>query len=385
MLRQLERWLHQHIFKVGWLLTKNFQTTTILYYTFFLPGVILNQFTVWLMAGIVNVRADRAIQWPEPQEIAELRLDFIRLAKGVGRFKLAVIALSPLVVGLGFIWLVASQVLAVSDIMNSASSRPDAIPAALSDLVAVPDFWLWVYLAFAVGNTMMPDLKALRGLRVVLWVVLIAAAALVIVGIGSEVLGRLLIGPAASALNLLAGAFAVIIAIDLLAVAFLGIAEAVIERITGDSATFEKGRLVAVTRKELLEQKKKQAARAAAASSRAGSESGPPSVYRLPLPIPGPPGRESASQPAAVLPVADSAKDQPDAAARPLPDDRAGPAVIEGKAVPRAMPAAAPPPRPLPAQPAPARPEPAGQDAAENDDDDDDPDAITYVDIDELV
>ncbi len=86
-MRRLERWLHQHIFKVGWLLTKNLQTTTILYYTFFLPGVVLHEFIYWLFAGFINVRAERAIAWPEAQAIAELRLNFIRLARNTGRIR----------------------------------------------------------------------------------------------------------------------------------------------------------------------------------------------------------------------------------------------------------------------------------------------------------
>ena len=64
-LGDLRRWLQQHVFKVGWLLTKNLQTTTILFYTLFLPGVILNQFVTWMAAGILNVRAERAIRGPK--------------------------------------------------------------------------------------------------------------------------------------------------------------------------------------------------------------------------------------------------------------------------------------------------------------------------------
>ena len=86
-MRRLERWLHQHMFKVGWLLTKNLQTTTILYYTFFLPGVVLHEFIYWLVAGILNVRAERAIAWPEAQAIAELKLNFIKLARNTSRIK----------------------------------------------------------------------------------------------------------------------------------------------------------------------------------------------------------------------------------------------------------------------------------------------------------
>src|SRR5215475_7197184 len=66
-LRRLEVWLHQHIFKVGWLVTNKYQTTTILYYAFFLPGILLNQLTIWTIAGFLNVRAAHSIAWPEKQ------------------------------------------------------------------------------------------------------------------------------------------------------------------------------------------------------------------------------------------------------------------------------------------------------------------------------
>lgn len=375
MLRQLERWLHQHIFKVGWLLTKNFQTTTILYYTFFLPGVALNQLVTWLTAGVVNVRAERAVQWPEPQEVAELRLDFIRLAKGAGRFRLAVIAISPLVVGIIVIWLIASQVLGVASVMRTVSSDAGSSSAleAIRQVSTAPDFWLWAYLVFTIGNTMMPDPRNLRGFRVILWVTAAAIAVVVVLGVSSEVLGRLLLGPLAEALNLLASTFAVIIAVDLFAVACLGILEALIERITGNSATFEKGKLVAVTRKELLEQKRKQAARTAQTASRSVLEAGPPSIYRLPLPIPGPPGREAVSQSAAAV-ISPSASPR---------DDRAGPAVVESKAQPRPLTE----PVPHPQQPSALTPMSSQPGEADDDDSDspDDPDNITYVDIEELV
>ena len=71
LFRQIERWLHQHIFKVGWLLTNNFQTTTVLYYILFLPGILLHECSLWLAAGILNVRAERAIEFPAEQEIGE--------------------------------------------------------------------------------------------------------------------------------------------------------------------------------------------------------------------------------------------------------------------------------------------------------------------------
>jgi hypothetical protein len=355
---------------------------------------------IWLTAGVVNVRADRAIQWPHPQEIAELRLDFIRLAKGTGQFKLAVITLSPLVVGIGVVWLVASQVLNVSDILDTAGGGSlDDIAGALRHLIAVPDFWLWVYLLFTVSNTMMPDFRNLRGLRAALWILLAIASVAVLMGISSEVFGPLLVGPVADALNLLSSAFAVIIGIDLLAVAVLGAAESVIERVTGDSATFEKGRLVAVTRKEMLEQKRKQAARTASARSRPALEAGPPSIYRFALPIPGAPGRETVSQTAAAVlsPTDSDEMESPAPLTTPQPtrDDRAGPSVIEGRA--EARPVSGSPRSPIPApvpQSHPRPDQPTGttmphhvekEKEKENEADSDDSDDITYVDIEELT
>ena len=110
MLRRLETWLHQHLFKVGWLTTKNFQTTTILYYTFFLPGVVLHEFTYWLAAGLLNVRAERAIQWPEAQDIGELKLNFVKLAPRSSPWRVAIITLCPLIVGILVVVLIANSI-----------------------------------------------------------------------------------------------------------------------------------------------------------------------------------------------------------------------------------------------------------------------------------
>ena len=110
LFRQIERWLHQHIFKVGWLLTNDYQTTTILYYILFLPGILLHELALWLAAGLLNVRAERAIQFPEPQEIGELRLNFIRLATETGLIKRLVIAAAPFAAGLIALWAIGAQV-----------------------------------------------------------------------------------------------------------------------------------------------------------------------------------------------------------------------------------------------------------------------------------
>src|SRR5262249_6071148 len=152
VVRRLERWLHQHIFKVGWLLTRNLRTTTVLYYTFFLPGVFVHEFIYWLVAGILNVQAERAIAWPEAQAIAELNLNFVRLAPKTSRVKVAIISISPLIGGLVLIGFIATQVLNLNVVIAVLRTGGwDSLGSAISLLLSTPDVWIWVYLTFAIA------------------------------------------------------------------------------------------------------------------------------------------------------------------------------------------------------------------------------------------
>ncbi len=296
-MRRLERWLHQHIFKVGWLLTKNLQTTTILYYTFFLPGVVLHEFVYWLFAGFINVRAERAIAWPEAQAIAELRLNFIRLARNTGRIRTALISIAPLIGGLAVIWLITNNVLDLNAIIATLRGGSVAdIGAALTLLISTPDIWLWVYLIFAIASTMIPDRESLKGWRPILIGAGILIAVLYLLGVAQEVFLDTLATPITEGLNRLALTFAVVIAIDLLITGVLGTIEAIIERITGDSATFQNGKLVAMTREEVQRQREQQRTKQERQRQQAQvrTAAGPPSIYKLPLPIPEAPGRDLA-------------------------------------------------------------------------------------------
>ncbi len=327
-MRRLERWLHQHIFKVGWLLTKNLRTTTVLYYTFFLPGVVLDEIVYWLVAGIVNVRAERAIAWPEAQAIAELKLSFIALSRNANRVKVAIISLSPLISGLALIWLISNNVLNLNVVIAVLrASGFDGIGDAIRLLLSTPDIWLWVYLMFTIANTMMPDSQTLRGWRRALIVIAVLVAALYVMGLAQQILLENLAQPITDGLNRLALIFAVVIVIDLLAIGVLGSIEALIERITGDSATFQNGKLVAVTREELQQQRAQERAKQERQRQPgARLPAGHPSVYKLPLPIPGAPGREPAT------PVVVSREEKATLPSGQTPPRRIEPSVIAGTA-----------------------------------------------------
>lgn len=297
-LRWLERWLHQHLFKVGWLLTKRLRATTALYYTFFLPGVLLNQVAIWLVAGLLNVRAERAIAWPEAQEAGELRLSFVQLARETGSAKLAIIHTAPLVAGVIALYLITNNILHLHRFGATwqAGGFPDP-GAALHALTATPDFWLWVYIAFTIANTMMPRSHDLKGWRLTVIIVSIFIAVLFAIGVGDDLFLGTLAEPLANGLNTLAGVFATVIGIDLAMVVILGTVEAIIERVTGDNVTFRNGRMITLTREEARQlREQEQARKERQASRRASTPPGPPSVYKLPFPIPDGPSRDSAAE-----------------------------------------------------------------------------------------
>jgi hypothetical protein len=292
-LRRLQVWLHQHIFKVGWLVLKNYQTTTILYYAFFLPGVFLYELSYWLMAGLLNVRADRAIAWPEKQEVGELKLNFVQLAARTGQLRTAIITITPFMTGLLLVSIISNSILNVQEFLNLLNNGYlTDLTAAINQFTSAQDFWLWLYITFTISNTSMPGIKDLRGLRGVLIIGAVVMSGLFLLGVGNETVVTFLGVTVTDVLNNLAGILAVIIGVDLFMVAVLGSIEAVIERITGDSATFENGKMITMSRAEMLDKRVKDREKAARRGKAAAAAS-PLSIYQFPLPIPGPPGKEA--------------------------------------------------------------------------------------------
>lgn len=297
-LRRLEVWLHQHIFKVGWLVTKQYQTTTILYYAFFLPGILLNQLTVWMVAGLLNVRADRSIAWPQKQEIGELKLNFVQLSKNTDSFRTALINTAPLVIGMALIWHIANNLLNLPAFLTSLGGTGllGDVAGAVSKLTTAPDFWLWFYIAFTISNTMMPKFHSLRGWRVVLVALAIIAVILFLVGAGNQVVVSNMSVPLTESLNALSSILAIMVGLDIVMLAILGSLESLIERITGDSATFVNGKMITMRRAEMLAQRAKALAPQPKPAKSFAAPSGPPSVYKLQFTIPGAPGRETVTR-----------------------------------------------------------------------------------------
>ncbi|MCY4018403.1 MAG: hypothetical protein OXG39_03260 [Chloroflexi bacterium] len=297
--------MHQHIFKVGWLLTHNRNTTVVFYYTAFLPGVVLHELCRWLTAGILNVRATRSAQLPEHDEIGELQLSLVQISPNARAHKQMIIEGTPVIVAFASLWLIATDVLDLESSLRIATGGSVAdIGRAIGSLVRQPDFWLWFYLMFTIANTMLPPIsKELRNRRRMISALILTGA--FAIGLGSNIEGMAILGSNVrrllSSLSFILFATSIINVVMVLA---LGLLEAIIERVTGHSATFDDGKMITRTRQQALaERGDRERKRRSRRTRRAASKPQRPirSIYALPLPIPGPPGKEPVSKPVAAV------------------------------------------------------------------------------------
>lgn len=284
----LERWIHRHLYGIGWLLTKDKARATVLYYLILLPGVFVHEFTQWLAAGALNVRTRQITAWPEVQDSGVLRLNFVRLEK-TDSLRAALIGAAPLVVGVLLVLFISQNIFDVRQLAAafSAGELP-AILAQLQRLLATPDFWLWLYLLFAVGNAMIPTPSDRQGWPFLLGVFGAIAVFLLIIGLGEEVILPLLQGPLGRALDVLVTAFASVLALDVFVVVGLGLFEQVLSQIKKDRFPYQKS-------------KSRTAPKPLPGSeSPLPSELAPLRIAERRLPLPPPPKRQSARKAASL-------------------------------------------------------------------------------------
>ncbi len=227
----LERWIHKHLYGVGWLLTQDKERATILYYLILLPGVFLHEFTQWLMAGALDVKTSKIKVWPRPQKDGTLRFDFVKVRKTT-RFRATVIGIVPLLSGIG----IALFMQSIPDAL--ATGDLPVVLAEFRRLLSTPDFWLWLYLLFAIGNAMMPTPSDRQDWPLLAGIFAVVSVFLVAIGLGEEVLVPTLQGPIARILGILVTAFGSILVLDVFVVLGLGLLERALERVTGKRAKY---------------------------------------------------------------------------------------------------------------------------------------------------
>jgi len=172
-----DRWIHQHLQGVMFLLTNDREIALWLYALVLFPGVFLHEISHALVAAVLGVKIGRINIFPR-RIGTRIQLGFVPIQE-TDFLRASLIGAAPLLTGSGVIFALGQHVFGTPEVVR-ALANADWLAALQGLRVAfrAPDMWVWAYLAFAVGNTMIPSRTDVHA-----WPLLVG----VLVGIGAVV------------------------------------------------------------------------------------------------------------------------------------------------------------------------------------------------------
>lgn len=221
-----ERWLRQHLFGLGLILSGSLQVAEFIYFLVLLPGVVIHELSHWLAAWLLGVPTGHVSVWPARQRDGSLRLGYVETGNA-GPLREALIGVAPLFSGALLVLLIGERALGVANLgMALVAGDLASVLRGLAGALQAPDVWLWLYLIFALANAMLPSPSDRRAWPLAVLAGSGAAGALALAGLAAG-LAELV----AAALRSLAAAFTFAIAADGVVVVVVWLAEAVLGRL----------------------------------------------------------------------------------------------------------------------------------------------------------
>jgi len=157
----------------------------IIYFVVVLPGVVIHELSHWLMAKLLGVRVSLPALGPVRKgRSRRVSLGSVRVSK-VDPVRASLIGMAPLLGGSAVILIIGNLVLGVGDFADAAVGQGlEGVLRALAQMAQVGDFWLWLYLIFAVSNAMLPSESDMAAVRpVLIFLGIVAAIVLVVTGV----------------------------------------------------------------------------------------------------------------------------------------------------------------------------------------------------------
>ena len=233
----LERWIHKHLQGLGLLITNDPELAVIIYYIVMLPGVLIHEAGHWIVATVLRVKVKKIRLWPEAQKGGTIRLGLVETVK-VDPLRSTLIGLGPLVAGVLVVIFISTTIMDAPAFFDALSTGDlPTIWGGLNELTSTPDFWLWLYLLFSVGNAMMPSSSDRQSWPVVGLGLAGVVGALFLMDLGNLVIfGLEQLVTTAQALTV---AFLTALAVDVAFIIFISVLESIIERVVGRSIEYQ--------------------------------------------------------------------------------------------------------------------------------------------------
>jgi hypothetical protein len=152
----LRRWIEAHFQGLAYLITGHPTVALWVFFLIFLPGTLVHELSHWLVAKLLGVSTGRIVIWPQAKRNGTLWLGAIQIGRA-DPVRSSLIGLAPLISGSVLVALIGAH-LQLGTLGNAlASGRWELVWGDLVRSINLPDFWLWVYLLFAIANRMLPS------------------------------------------------------------------------------------------------------------------------------------------------------------------------------------------------------------------------------------
>ena len=185
-----DRWMHRHLQGVMYLLSNDEEIAIWLYAIILLPGVFLHELSHALAAAIVGVKIGRINILPR-RVGKRIQLGFVPVQQ-TDFFRASLIGAAPLFSGGLAVIVLGYKVFGTPEVIAALTAQ-DWLAAlkGLSAALHAPDVWIWAYLVFAIGNTMLPSRSDIHAWPFLGFVALVLAFIVLLLGGGTLLLDGL--------------------------------------------------------------------------------------------------------------------------------------------------------------------------------------------------
>lgn len=215
--RSTWHWVRHHILLCGYALTRSHKGAILISSIILFPGTILHELSHWITCKLLRVRTLGISVFPSTAVQEQNFLGWVIYDRhGVGPLRRSLIGVAPLVTGSIALLLITNHLTGFSTLASViAEGQIDTILALLGLSLKTPGFLLWLYLAFAIANSMEPSLPDREAWPITLIGILAGSGLMIILGAGRLVKWFLNV-PAALGATYLAAAFTIAAGINLL-------------------------------------------------------------------------------------------------------------------------------------------------------------------------
>lgn len=229
----LQRWIHRHLRGVAYLLTGRQSWAVIAYALILFPGVVLHEISHWVFANLLGVRTGAVSLLPRQQADGSIQLGYVEYYRHrrLDPIRESLIGGAPMITGTFAILLIGLRVFEVPALSQAvAVGEITTLSSALAELFNTPDFFLWLYLLFAVSNAMLPSPSDRRAWPAFI-VLLVAGAAVLLLLRQQEFLVNGLTGPVATVFGFIGLALTLAVGVDLVFMFVIYLVEVIVSRL----------------------------------------------------------------------------------------------------------------------------------------------------------